>query len=63
MSNDYTRQIEHIGAGMTPDDRQLAIINGIQNNLGSIIHMMQQMDQRILVLERTVTYLEEKSND
>ena len=63
MTIDYAKQIDVLGQGMTPDDRQLAIINGIQNNLGSMIHMMQQMDQRILVLERTVTYLEEKSND
>ena len=48
---------------MTHDDRQLAIINGIQNNLGSMIHLMQQMEQRIVVLERTVTYLEEKAHE
>jgi len=63
MTIDYAKQIDVLGQGMTPDDRQLAIINGIQNNIGALIHMMQQMDQRILVLERTVTYLEEKSND
>ena len=63
MTIDYAKQIDVLGQGMTPDDRQLAIINGMQNNIGALIHMMQQMDQRILVLERTVTYLEEKSND
>ena len=63
MTIDYAKQIDVLGQGMTHDDRQLAIINGIQNNLGSMIHLMQQMEQRIVVLERTATYLEEKSND
>ena len=56
MSNDYTRQIEHIGVGLTPDDRQLAIINGIQNNLGMLIDMVQR-------LERRVNIIEDKQND
>lgn len=62
MTIDYAKQIDVLGQGMTHDDRQLAIINGIQNNLGSMIHLMQQMEQRIVVLERTVTYLEEKAD-
>ena len=56
MSNDYTRQIEHIGVDLTPDDRQLAIINGIQNNLGMLIDMVQR-------LERRVNIIEDKQND
>jgi len=60
---DYAKQIEVLGAGMTDAEKKDAVINGMQNNIGALIHMMQQMDQRILVLERTVTYLEEKSND
>jgi hypothetical protein len=60
---DFAKQIENLGADMSDAERQLAIINGIQNNLGSMIHLMQQMEQRIVVLERTVTYLEEKANE
>jgi hypothetical protein len=60
---DFAKQIENLGTDMTDAERQLAVINGIQNNLGSMIHLMQQMEQRIVVLERTVTYLEEKSNE
>ena len=60
---DYAKQIEILGAGMTEAEKKDAVINGMQNNIGALIHLMQQMDQRILVLERTVTYLEEKSND
>ena len=60
---DFAKQIENLGADMSDAERQLAIINGIQNNLGSMIHLMQQMEQRIVVLERTVTYLEEKAHE
>jgi len=60
---DYAKQIEVLGAGMTEAEKKDAVINGMQNNIGTLIHMMQQMDQRILVLERTVTYLEEKAHD
>ena len=60
---DYAKQIEVLGAGMTEAEKKDAVINGMQNNIGSLIHLMQQMDQRILVLERTVTYLEEKAHD
>ena len=60
---DYAKQIEILGAGMTEAEKKDAVINGMQNNIGALIHLMQQMDQRILVLERTVTYLEEKSNE
>jgi hypothetical protein len=48
---------------MTEAEKKDAVINGMQNNIGALIHLMQQMDQRIVVLERTVTYLEEKSNE
>jgi hypothetical protein len=51
MTNDYERQIEHIGSDMTPDDRQLAIINGIQNNLGLLIEMVQRLEQRVSAIE------------
>lgn len=63
MTIDYAKQIEILGAGMTEAEKKDAVINGMQNNIGALIHLMQQMDQRIVVLERTVTYLEEKSNE
>ena len=51
MTNDYERQIEHIGSDMTPDDRQLAIINGIQNNIGVLIEMVQRLEQGVSTIE------------
>lgn len=53
MSNniDYAKQLETIATDMTPDERQLAIINGIQNNLGILIDMVQRLEQRVAELE------------
>jgi len=48
---DYAKQIEVLGAGMTDAEKQLAIINGIQNNLGMLINMVQQLDARVAELE------------
>ena len=63
MTIDYAKQIEILGAGMTEAEKKDAVINGMQNNIGALIHLMQQQEQRISVLERTVTYLEEKAHD
>ena len=51
MTNDYDRQIEHIGSDMTPEDRQQAIINGIQNNIGVLIEMVARLERRVSDME------------
>ncbi|MFI3198166.1 MAG: hypothetical protein QX196_07585 [Methylococcaceae bacterium] len=48
---DFAKQIENLGAEMTEPERQLAIINGIQNNLGILIDWVQRIDLRLQTLE------------
>lgn len=48
---DFAKQIENLGANMTDAERQLAIINGIQNNLGLLIEMVQRLEHRVNIIE------------
>lgn len=48
---DFAKQIENLGADMSDAERQLAIINGIQNNLGILIDWVQRLDLRVQTLE------------
>ena len=48
---DFAKQIENLGTDMTDAERQLAIINGIQNNLGVLIDWVQRIDLRLQTLE------------
>ena len=51
MTVDYARQLEAIDTDMSPAERQLAIINGIQNNLGILIDMVYKIEARVAELE------------
>lgn len=50
----YAKQIENLGAEMTDAERQLAIINGIQNNLGILIEMVQRLEHRVNIIEEKI---------
>jgi hypothetical protein len=55
MSNlDYAKQLEHLGKGMTDAEKQLAIINGIQNNIGGLLDWVQKLDARVMALEEKI---------
>ncbi len=51
MMHDYAKQVEHLGKDMTDAERQLAIINGLQNNIGILIDWVQRLDLRLQQLE------------
>ena len=51
MTVDYAKQLEAIDTDMTDAERQLAIINGIQNNLGILIDMVYKIEARVAELE------------
>ena len=51
MMHDYAKQLEHLGKDMTDADRQLAIINGLQNNIGILIDWVQRLELRLQKLE------------
>jgi len=51
MTVDYAKQLEAIDTDMSPTERQLAIINGIQNNLGILIDMVYKIEARVAELE------------
>lgn len=53
---DYAEHMKHLGAGMTEQEKQAAIMNGIQNNIGWLISMVQ-------ALELKISALEEKTNE
>ena len=44
---------------MTDAERQLAVINGIQNNLGILIDWVQRIDIRLQTLEDKLSKSEE----
>jgi hypothetical protein len=56
---DFAKQIEGLGKDMTDAERQLAIINGIQNNLGILIDWVQRIDLRLQTLEDKLSKSEE----
>ena len=56
---DFAKQIEDLGKDMTDAERQLAIINGIQNNLGILIDWVQRIDLRLQTLEDKLSKSEE----
>jgi hypothetical protein len=53
-NNDYTKQLEHLGKDLSDADRQLAIINGIQNNIGALLDWVQKLDARVMELEEKI---------
>ena len=58
MSNiDYEKQLAHLGKDMTDAERQLAIINGLQNNIGALIDWVQRLDARVMELEEKINEL------
>ena len=54
---DYVKQIEHVGAGMTEQEKQNAIMNGIHNNIAALIGMLQHLEQRVIALEEKTNAL------
>lgn len=54
---DYTEHMKHLGANMTEQEKQDAIMNGIQNNIGFIFALLDQLQQRIIVLEEKINEL------
>jgi prefoldin subunit 5 len=51
---DYTEHMKHLGAGMTAQEKQDAIINGIHNNIGALVGIVQHLEQRIKALEEKI---------
>ena len=54
MTIDYAKQIDNLGRDLTNAERQLAIINGIQNNLGILIEMVQRLEHRVNIIEEKI---------
>jgi len=54
---DYAEHLKHLGAGMTEQEKQDAIMNGIHNNIGFIFTLLDQLQQRIIVLEGKINEL------
>jgi hypothetical protein len=54
---DYVKQMEHVGAGMTEKEKQDAIMNGIHNNIGVLINIVQNLDHRVKALEEKLNEL------
>lgn len=54
---DYVKQMEHLGAGMTEQEKQDAIMNGIHNNIAALIGMLQHLEHRVTVLEEKINGL------
>ena len=48
---DYAKQIEVLGAGMTDAEKKDAVINGILNNVGILIEMVQRLEHRVNIIE------------
>ena len=48
---DYMKQMEHLGADMTPQEKQDAMMNGIHNNIAFLFSLVDQLQQRVIVLE------------
>jgi prefoldin subunit 5 len=51
---DYTEHMKHLGAGMTAQEKQDAIMNGIHNNIGALVGIVQHLEQRIKALEEKI---------
>jgi hypothetical protein len=49
--------MEHVGAGMTEKEKQDAIMNGIHNNIGVLINIVQNLDHRVKALEEKLNEL------
>ena len=48
---DYIKQTEHVGANMTPQEKQDALINGVWNAIGELIAIAELLEKRIIALE------------
>jgi hypothetical protein len=48
---DYMKQMEHLGANMTPQEKQDALINGVWNAINDILLVVQSLEQRVIALE------------
>ena len=48
---DYMKQMEHLGANMTPQEKQDALINGVWNAINDILLAVQSLEQRVIALE------------
>lgn len=49
---DYIKQMEHVGANMTPQEKQDALINGVWNAINDILLVVQSLEQRVKELEK-----------
>ena len=49
---DYMKQMEHLGAKMTPQEKQDALINGVWNAINDILLVVQSLEQRVKELEK-----------
>lgn len=50
----YAEHLKHIGTGMSDLEKQEAIMNGIQNNIGFIFALLDELKQRVIVLEEKI---------
>ena len=49
---DYIKQMEHVGAKMTTQEKQDALINGVWNAINDILLVVQSLEQRVKELEK-----------
>lgn len=54
---DFNENMKHLGAGMTEQEKQNAIMNGIHNNIAALIGMLQHLEQRVIALEEKTNAL------
>jgi hypothetical protein len=48
---DYMKQMEHLGANMTPQEKTDALFNGAWNAISEILTLVQSLEQRVIALE------------
>lgn len=48
---DYSKQMEHLGAEMTAQQKTDAILNGVWNAIGELIAIAELLEKRIIALE------------
>jgi hypothetical protein len=49
---DYMKQMEHLGANMTPQEKTDALFNGAWNAISEILTIVQNLEQRVKELEK-----------
>jgi len=54
---DYAEHLKHLGANMTEQEKQDAIMNGIHNNIGWLIGMVRALETKVAALEGKINEL------